>query len=393
MRPIHDHFTTLGLGEFRYFKRPVAISQTDKAQHVLLLGQTGTGKSTLMQNLVAQDAARGQGFCLIDPHGDLAEAVCAQNYDNVLHWDVADPTCSLGYNPLTRTSEALRPVVASGLIEALKKQWADAWGARMEHLLRYAILALLEQPRADLRDIMRLFTERSFQNQVLARVTDEQVRSFWLQEYPALNYKSAADGVAPIANKLGAFLAHPLVRKAMCKPQEPIRFRRLMDQGGRLVVNLSKGRLGGDTANVLGGLITASILHAAFTRQDQPEAARRPFSLYVDEFHNFSTDAFANLLSEIRKYGVSVTMAQQNLQQNDPEVQNALLGNVGTLIAFRLGVFDTPIMTKQMPDRTSQDFTQLPNYRAFAQVMCGGMRSDAFTLYTLPPKQPCTTPQ
>lgn len=385
MRPINDHFTTLGLGEYRYYQRPVAMAQADRMQHVLLLGQTGTGKSTLLQNLIAQDARQGHGFCLIDPHGDLAGVVQARGYDDVLYWDVADPTCLLGYNPLTRTSEALRPIVCSGLIEALKKQWADAWGARMEHLLRYAILALLEQPRADLRDIMRLFTEKRFQNQVVARVTDAQVRSFWLNEYPALNYKSAADGVAPIANKLGAFLAHPLVRNAMCTPHDPIRFRRLMDHGGRLVVNLSKGRLGGDTANVLGGLITASILHAAFTRQDQPEAERRPFSLYVDEFHTFSTDAFANLLSEIRKYGVSVTLAQQYLQQNNPDVQNALLGNVGTLIAFRLGVFDTPLMTKQMPNRTSQDFTQLPNYRAFAQVMCGGMRSEAFTLYTLPP--------
>ncbi len=252
----------------------------------------------------------------------------------------------------------------------------------MEHLLRYAVLALLEQPKADIRDVVRLLIEKDFQKQALSRITDPQVRYFWEVEYQSMNYKNAIDGVAPIANKLGAFLAHPLVRQAMCEPVEPIRFRRLMDEGEILIVNLAKGAIGGDIANVLGGLIVSSIMNAAFSRQGSSEADRRPFMLYVDEFHSFTTTAFAGMLSEVRKYGVAVTLAHQHILQADRNVFEAIVGNVGSMLAFRVGAIDAPTIAAQMPGVTTSDLISLPNHHAYAQFMVQGEKSKPFSMRT-----------
>ena len=323
----------LGLAYRRYQDpAPFGIRQQDRLLHLYLVGQTGAGKSTLLHNLAWQDAQGGTGFCLIDPHGDLAEGLHLNLDREHLYWDVADPSCPLGYNPLKRVAEHYRPLVASGLIETLRKQWPEAWGARMEHLLRYGVLALLEQPSADLRDLLKLFVFKGFRRQVTDSLTDPQVRFFWKHEFPAMNYQTSADGVSPVANKIGAFLAHPAVRTALCEPRDPLRFRAIMDSGQILIVNLAKGRLGADISNILGGLITSSLMQAAFTRHGLPEVARRPFFLYVDEFHNLTTKSFAGLLSEARKYGLGLILAHQHLSQTDPEVRDAVLGNVGTMI-------------------------------------------------------------
>ncbi|WP_232272129.1 type IV secretory system conjugative DNA transfer family protein [Thiosulfatihalobacter marinus] len=353
--------------------------------HTYVVGQTGTGKSTLLMNMAIQDNGQRIGFALVDPHGDLAETLSGQMGDQAHVWNVADPTCHFGYNPLTKTSPALRPLIASGLIETLKKQWADAWGVRMEHLLRHAILALLDTPKTDLRDIIQIFLDREFRKQVLVHVRDEQVRQFWTEEYPAMNYKNATDGLAPIANKLGAFLAHPIVRKAICEPEEPLRFRQIMDQGQILIVNLAKGRLGSDIANVLGGLIVSGVTHAAFSRHDLSEAERRPFFLYVDEFHSFTTEAVADLLSETRKYKLGVILSQQHTGQNDHPVFASVMGNVGTMICFRIGASDAPLLSAQLGKAEIRDLINQPNHRAFVRMMIDGQPSKAFTMTTFPP--------
>ena len=219
MRSAEEIITTIGQTRGRPPHRSFGMHQADRLFHTYIIGQTGTGKSTLLYNMAAQDIRRGQGLCLIDPHGDLAKAVYKTAGNNCLYWDAADCKSPFGYNPLTYVSEEYRPLVASGLIEALKKQWADAWGARMEHLLRYSLLALLSRPGSTLQDIIPMFLQAGFRKKVLASVTDEQVQRFWAIEFPKMNYKTAVDGVAPIANKLGAFLAHPVVRKAMCDPR------------------------------------------------------------------------------------------------------------------------------------------------------------------------------
>ncbi len=376
----------LGLA-YRRYQNPASfgLDQRSRLLHSYLVGQTGTGKSTLLQNLAWQDAEDGTGFCLIDPHGDLAESLHRNINSDHLYWDVADPTCVLGYNPLKRVSEQYRPLVTSGLIEALKKQWPDAWGARMEHLLRHAVLALLEQPKADLRDLMRLFVYKGYRRQVIDQITDPQVRFFWKHEFPALNYQGSPDGVGPIANKLGAFLAHPALRTALCEPESPMSFRTIMDSGQTLIVNLAKGRIGTDTSNVLGGLITSSIMQAAMTRHGLPEVARRPFFLYVDEFQNLTTKSFAGMLSEARKYGLGLILAHQHLSQIDHDVRDAIIGNVGTMVVFRVGASDAPFFERVMPSFSAYDLQNQPNHRATISMTNNDERLQPFSASMYPP--------
>lgn len=384
MLGFQNDFTPIGIARRRYGDLRFGIALPDRLLHMYVIGQTGTGKSTLLANMALHDAAAGHGFCLIDPHGDLASDLSAALQAPHIYWNVADPSSPFGYNPLTSVSAALRPLVASGLIETLKKQWSDAWGARMEHLLRYAVLALLEQPRTDLRDIVPLFHDKELRRRVTANVTDPQVLEFWQKEFPAMNYKSAIDGVAPIANKIGAFLAHPVVRKAVCEPKEPLRFRRIMDDRQRLIVNLAKGKLGADTANVLGGLLVSSITNAAFSRHDLAEADRKPFFLYVDEFPAFSTAAFAGMISELRKYGLGLILAHQHLQQAEKNVVEAIVGNVGTIMAFRIGALDASLFVRQFEEVTVRDLVSQPNHHAYTQLMVQGLKSKTFSATTYP---------
>lgn len=380
-----DQVTTLGQAHYRYGDFRFGIRLADRLMHLYIIGQTGTGKSTLLANVARQDARAGIGFCLIDPHGDLAEELAASLGASHIYWDVADPKSPYGYNPLTRVSAAHRSLVASGFIEALKKQWEDAWGARMEHLLRYAVLALLEQPYADIRDIVRMFVEKDFRRSVVAKLTDAQVLAFWTEEYPNMNYQTAIDGVAPIANKLGAFLANPVLRQAICEPSEPLRFRRIMDNGQCLIVNLAKGHLGSDNANVMGGLIVSSLMNAAFTRHDLAEKDRRPFFLFIDEFHAFTTSVFAGMLAEARKYGLGLVLAHQHIVQTDREVFEAIIGNVGSLVVFRVGAKDAPTFHRQLGNVDLPDLVNLPNHRAFIQLMVKGERVRAFSATMDPP--------
>ena len=380
-----EHLTILGRTVGRHPHRTFGIKQPDRLFHQIIVGQTGTGKSTLILNMVRQDIAAGHGFCLIDPHGDLAKTVAEIAGDRAIYWDAADPSSPYGYNPLTYVTVEHRPLVASSLIDALKKQWADAWGPRMEHLLRYALLALLERPDATLDDIMPLFLEKEFRRQVVAGVKDAAVRQFWTAEFPKLNYKTTLDGVAPIANKLGGFLAHPVVRQAICEPKEPLRFRRIMDEGQMLIVNLAKGRLGADTANLLGGLIVSVIAAAALNRQATPLLERRPFLLYIDEFHAFTTEAFADMASSLRKYGLGLVLAHQHASQLGTSVLDAILGNVGTWVVFRVGATDANVLSRQLAAETPQprDLVNLPNYEVFAKLMIDGRQGRVFSAETL----------
>lgn len=335
-------------------------------------------------NMMKQNLAHGQGFCLIDPHGDLAEAVRAVVDCEIVFWNVADPDCPYGYNPLTYVSSEYRPLVASGLIDTLKKQWSDAWGARMEHLLRYSLLALLECPHSSMQDIMPMFLDKYFRRSVVARITDPQVKQFWTEEFPNMNYKTAADGVAPIANKLGAFLAHPNIRTALCAPEKPLRFRQIIDEGKTLVVNLAKGKLGADVANILGGMIVSTLALAAYSRQNLPENGRSPYFLYIDEFHSFTTAAFADMLSEMRKYSLGLVISHQHTAQINHDVMEAVLGNVGTLIAFRLGATDAAILSRQFGADvpTPRDLVGLANFEVFIKMMVDGVQSRPFSAQT-----------
>ena len=330
--PFIQSVTILGQTIGRGVGQCFGIYQSDRLFHMFILGQTGTGKSTLMLNMIRQDIVQGNGFCLLDPHGDLAEAVRPSLGEDAIYWDVSDPDCSFGYNPLTFVAEEYRPLVASAIIEALKKQWEDAWGVRMEHLLRFSVLALLSRSGSSFADIVPMFTDKAFRRTVLQSVDNPDVLAFWNDEYPKMNYKGAFDGVAPIANKLGAFLSNPVVKRALCSPKQPLRLRQIMDDGIPLVINLSKGRLGADVSGVLGGLILSMIASAAFTRDSVPAHLRHPYIVYVDEFASFTTGTIAGMLSELRKYRLGLVLAAQFCSQIKDNILDAIFGNVGTLI-------------------------------------------------------------
>jgi len=379
----------MGATRGRCNARGFGIYQSDRLFHSYIVGQTGTGKSTLLLNLLLQDAEAKRGFCIVDPHGDLAEMAVQGSNSGTIYWNPADPGCPFGYNPLTYVAAKFRPLVASGIIETLKQQWSDAWGVRMEHILRFTLLALLERPGSTLADIVPMCTKKSFRSEALSHVNDEEVSKFWRDEFPNMNYKGAFDGVAPIANKLGAFLANPQIRKALCEPEKPLRFRQIIDEGTPLIVNLSKGKLGSDVSNVLGGLVVSMMAHAAYTRSDMPERRRKPYFLYADEFHSFTTEAFAGMLSELRKYRLGLVLAHQHTGQLQPKVLESILGNVGTILVFRVGSKDAPLLSKQLGRMPSKpiwlhpgDLAELPNYRFFIRLMIQGVQSSVFSATT-----------
>lgn len=384
MRSI-DQVLKLAQTRGRQPERTFGIQTNDRLHHIYAIGQTGTGKSTLLLQMMLQDIKAQQGFCLIDPHGDVVKELAKSKPDGLIEWNVADPHCPFGYNPLSYVQAEYRPLIASGLISALKKQWADAWGPRMEHLLRFTLLALLDNRSSTLEDIMRLFLDKAFRYRTIEKVSDPIVRRFWNQEYPAMNFKNAADGIAPIANKLSALLAHPIVRKSICHPKTPIRFRRIMDDGQVLIINLSKGRLGADIANVLGGLIVASLANAAYSRENIPESERKPFFLYIDEFHSFTTEALADMLSELRKYRLGMILAHQHTSQLDRIVFEAILGNVGTLMVFRVGASDATLLAKHLAADvpSPRNLSNLPNYEMFTRLMIYGSQSKPFSTRTI----------
>ena len=388
--PFIDPITYLGKTNGRKPTQAFGIYQSDRLFHQYIIGQTGTGKSTLLLNMIKQDIEAERGFCLIDPHGDLAEAASQFLGSDSIYWQPSNPNCTVGYNPLTYVAEEYRPLVASGIIETLKQQWSDAWGVRMEHILRFTLLALLSRPKSTLADIIPMATKKGFRIQVLKHVTDEEVIKFWKDEFPNMNYKNAFDGVAPIANKLGAFMSNPNVRKALCEPEQPLRFRKLMDDGTPLIVNLSKGQLGADVSDVLGGLIVSMFGNAAYTRVDIREQRRRPYYLYVDEFHSFTTDAFANALAEFRKYRLALIMASQTTTQYSSRVLESILGNVGTLICFRVGAKDAPIISKQLGRHPSYpkfieeyQLMEQSNYQMYLRLKIQNSISKVFAAFTL----------
>lgn len=377
-------FITLGNADTRSGPQPFGLGLTDRLNHQYIIGQTGTGKSTLVANMAHQDCLLGNGFCLIDPHGDLASELATSLPNSVIHWRLGDPTCPYGYNPLTRVPLAMRPLVASGFVETLKKQWSDSWGPRMEHLLRQAALTLLDQPEAQMSDIIPLFTDKEFRQRAITHISDPQLVMFWRGEFAKMNYLSTMDGVAPIANKLSAFLSNPTVRKMVSTPDQPLRFRKIMDEGQVLIVDLAKGRVGADIANVIGGLVVTNIFNAALSRYTLPHAQRRPFFFYIDEFHNFTTSAVTDLLSEARKYGLGICAVHQHLSQADRATIDAVIGNAGTLISLRIGAQDAPLIARQFGQIEPRYFTDLPNYRGYAQLMRGGSKQKPFSFSTTP---------
>jgi type IV secretory pathway TraG/TraD family ATPase VirD4 len=384
-----DKVSYFATTNFHGDRRPFGIQQTDRLSHIYLIGKTGAGKSTLLARLAAEDTQAGRGFALVDPHGDLVERVYATltpaMRDRAIYLDATDPTQPFGYNPLRRVAVDKVPLAASGLLETFRKLWPKAWGVRMEHLLRSSLYALIERDGSTLPDILRLYADQAFRQNVVARIQNPIVRTFWLDEFENYHPRQQAEATAPIQNKLGALLANPMLYRVLVAPRVDLHFRQIMDEGRTLLVNLSRGQIGEDSALVLGSLIVSTLGLAAFSRASVPESRRRPYFLYVDEFHNFTTLSFATMMSELRKYGLGLALAHQYLHQLEPEILAAVLGNAGTLISFRVGAQDVPLLAREFePTFGAEDLVNLPNHSFYIKLMIDAAPSRPFSATTLP---------
>lgn len=366
------------------------IKDEDRFSHIYIIGKTGTGKSTLIETMALQDIENGRGLALIDPHGDLVERIAAQvptkRKSDVIYLNACDPAQPYGYNPLRHVREDRIALAASGFIEVFKKMWPDAWGVRMEHILRNVLMALLEQPHATMHDVLRILSDQKFRAEIARKLKNGTVRTFLLKEFDRFSFGYRADGTAPIQNKVGAFLSDPLLNRLLTAPERDLHIRQIMDEGKVLLVNLAKGQIGEDSSSLLGGLLVTTLGLAAFSRAELPAHERRDFYVYVDEFQNFTTLAMANMFSELRKYRVGFTVAHQYLHQLEPDVRHAVLGNAGTIISFRAGSEDATYLAREFQERFDEAvLMQLPNYRIYLKLMINGTPSKPFSAVTMEP--------
>jgi type IV secretory pathway TraG/TraD family ATPase VirD4 len=389
MSYVADHVLRFAQVNFRRDRRVFGIKREDRFSHVYIIGKTGTGKSTLLETMALEDLALGNGFALIDPHGDLVERVAGQvpqcRRREVIYFNAPDPGQPYGYNPLRHVRPDRIALAASGFLEAFEKLWPEAWGVRMEHILRNVLMALLERPGTTMHDILRMLSDKTFRREVARSLRNETVRTFLEKEFERFSFGYRADGTAPIQNKVGAFLADPLLNRILTAAPQDLHIRQIMDRGGVLLVNLAKGRIGEDSSSLLGALLVTTIGLAAYSRADAPAASRRDFFVYIDEFQTFTTLSVANMLAELRKYRLGFTIAHQYLHQLGPDIRHAVLGNAGTLIAFRVGAEDAPYLVREFRDEfTELDLQQLPNYSVYLSLMIDGAPSKPFSAATLP---------
>jgi hypothetical protein len=376
-----------GMTNFRGQHLKFGIKRKDRGRHLYIIGQTGAGKSMLLQLLTLSDVYHDMGFAIVDPHGDYATDIMKYipeyRVKDVVYLNPADREFPMAFNPMEVTDPAMKDHISSELVGVLKRMF-DSWGPRLEYILRYTILALLDYPGATMLDIPRMLTEKGFRKKIIREIKDPIVRSFWVTEFASWNEKFASEAVAPILNKVGAFVANPIVRNIVGQKKSAFNIRTIMDEGKILLVNLSRGQVGEDNAAILGALMVTKIQLAAMSRADVPLEDRRPFYLYVDEFQNFATDSFAVILSEARKYGLNLTVANQYVSQMPEVVRDAVFGNVGTMISFRIGPGDAQVLGKYFePVFESIDLTKLHNQNIFISMIINGEKAPPFSASTL----------
>ncbi len=392
--PGHEAGISLfGVTNFRGDNTIFGIFRADRGRHVYILGQTGTGKTGALELLTLSDIYWDQGFAVIDPHGDYAQEVLRfipeRRLDDVVYFNPADKEFPIGFNPLEVTDPSLKGHISSEMVGVLKRLFADSWGPRLEYILRYTLLALLDYPNSTLLDITRMLTEKKFRADVISHIMDPVVRNFWVNEFASWNDKFATEAVAPVLNKVGAFTANPMVRNIIGQPKSSFNIRKIMDEGKILIVNLSRGLMGEDNAGVLGAMMVTKIQLAAMSRADVPEGQRRQFYLYVDEFQNFATDSFSVILSEARKYALNLTIANQYIAQMEQPVRDAVFGNVGTIMSFRVSPDDSPFLQKYFePQFESADLIQQHSRYFVISMIIDGEKAPAFSAKTLNLPQP-----
>jgi Type IV secretion-system coupling protein DNA-binding domain len=370
----------------------VPILPADRRRHVYIVGQTGTGKTGLLFNLMRADMEAGRGFCFLDPHGDASQAIAAatprERTNQVIYLDPSDPTHTFAYNPLAGVAPADRATSAANIVSAFKNIWGHSWGPRLEYVLSNALRLLLDNKDQSLIGMLRLFVDDHFRRRLLKNCADPVIRFYWQREFEALDSRQRAETLSPIQNKIGVLLANPFTRSVLCQNTSTIDIADAMNTGNALIVNLSKGNLGSEPAHLLGALLITAVSQAAEARRNIPEDERRDFTLYVDEFQNFATDSFASILSEARKWRLSLVAANQHVAQLPQELQHAVFGNAGTIVAFRVGAIDAPMLAAELGMESPYPLRETNNFRAWLRLMREGTPLDPHLIDTLPPEQP-----
>lgn len=376
--------TYIGYTDWRNRNSYFGIKADDRLNHIVALGKTGMGKSTLLINMATQDIIAGNGVCIIDPHGDTAEALMAivpeTRLQDVLYLNVGDPSLQFGFNPLVLTDTSQRHLLASEIVAVFKKQWLDSWGVRLEYILRYCILTLLHIPTASLLDIQPLLVDKEYREGILGMITDSTIVDFWHNEFDRYSPSLRYEAISSILNKSGVFIADETIKRIVGVGNS-ISLSDIMDNGKIIIVNLSKGIIGEQASMLLGSLLIAGIQMAAMRRAKLPLSDRRPFYLFIDEAHIFLTKTFASeLLAECRKYKLGLFLTHQYLDQLSDDMRSAILGNVGTLLTFRLGTKDARIFKDEFfPVFEAEDFINLPRFHFYIKLLIDGMVSRGFS--------------
>jgi hypothetical protein len=388
--------TPLGVYNFRHQQKKFGIKLDDRRRHIYVIGKTGVGKTTLLENMAIADMRSGKGLAFVDPHGESAEKlldfVPENRLDDVIYFDPSDMEFPIAFNPMEQVGTEYRHLVASGLMGVFKKIWADAWSARMQYILNNTLLALLENPGATLLGILRMFSNPDYRKQIVDNLKDPIIKAFWQDEFSKYSQRFETEALAAIQNKVGQFVSNPLVRNILGQPHSTLDMRNIMDSGKIFICNLSKGKIGEDNSALLGAMIITRLQLAAMSRVDTPEQKRRDFFLYVDEFQNFATESFTSILSEARKYHLSLVLAHQYIAQlissDSTSVRDAVFGNVGTIISFRVGAADAEYLEQEfMPEFLQNDFVNLSKANVYIKLMIDGVSSRPFSAETLPPQK------
>lgn len=375
---------------FRNQEVKFGILSDDRRRHMYVIGKTGMGKTSLIQNLAIQDIWNGQGVCIIDPHGDFAtaclHAVPSHRINDVLYFDPADTSFPVAFNIMNVPHYASKDLTASEVVNVFKKLFADSCGYRLENTLRHAILSLMAYQNTTLIEVLTLLLDENYREKIIAAETDPILKQFWVKQFSEYRSSFRAEVVEPVQNKISQFLANPIIRNIIGQPNSKFDVREMMDKRKIIILNLSKGRLGDDNSALLGALMVSKIQLAALSRADVPEIERPDFYLYIDEFQNFCTSAFLTILSEARKYHLNLILSHQYMMQLDESTQHAIIGNTGTQIAFRIGAWDAEFLEKEfLPNFTSIDLINLDKFQIYLKLSINGQTGTAFSATTLKP--------
>ncbi|MEK7482061.1 MAG: type IV secretion system DNA-binding domain-containing protein [Patescibacteria group bacterium] len=385
-----NEIVLFGQTNFRGERVKFGIKTDDRRRHVYLIGKTGVGKTTLLENMVISDIRSGKGVAVVDPHGEFAQKILdfvpENRVDDVIYFNPSDINYPIAFNPLESVSAEYRHLIASGIMGVFKKLWPDVWSARMEYILNNTLLALLEYPGSTLLGIMRMLAEKEYRKKVVDNLADPVVKAFWTNEFARYTQRLETEAVAAIQNKVGQFVTNPLIRNIIGQTHSTVDIRKIMDEGKILIINVSKGKIGEDNSSLLGAMLVTKLQLAAMGRVDTQMEKRKDFYLYVDEFQNFSTESFANILSEARKYKLNLILAHQYIEQLHEKVTPAVFGNVGTIICFRVGAIDAEFLEKEfLPEFNANDLVNLAKHNIYVKLMIDGVASRAFSAETLPP--------